>query len=391
MNLLDLILIILLIGSVVRGAHVGAARQFFLLLGLVAGLYASILLVPFIAPYVSSTSGKTLIGLVIFGILATIFAGIFELVGMTQFEFHQKGSGTPVLNSILGALIGIILMTISIWLLAAAFDFGPSKWLAGELHQSTVVRTINDLAPAEPPQITRVQQFLSQVKLPQAFIGPEPNADPLPNATIPTNFNALVVNEGPSVVKITGYGCGGILEGSGFITTGHLVVTNAHVVAGVSRPVVHDGAGSHSASVIYFDPNLDIAILRVNGLSETPLSLDSNRLPRGTTGAVMGYPQGGNFKAVNAVILSEVTAVGRNIYNAGSIRRGVYIMTADVEPGNSGGPFIEANGLVGGVVFARSEDQADTGFALTADQIQSVLNDINPNSGAVGTGNCAAM
>lgn len=390
MNLLDGILIILLIGSIVRGAHVGAMRQFFLLLGLVAGLYASILLVPYIAPYVSSTSGKTLIGLVIFSILAVIFGGVFEMIGMSQFEFHQKSSRLPLLNSILGAGLGILLMSVSIWLVAAAFDFGPSKWLADELHHAAVVRTINRLAPAQPPQISRVQQFLSQVKLPQAFIGPEPNTAPLTNPIIPTNFNALVVQEGPSVVKITGYGCGGILEGSGFIAQDHLVVTNAHVVAGVSRPAVHDQGGSHSASVIYFDPNLDIAILRVNGLRAAPLSLDTTRLSRGVTGAVMGYPQGGNFSAVNAAILSEVTAVGRNIYNSGSVHRRVYILAADVEPGNSGGPFIEASGQVGGVVFARSEDQANTGFALTADQIQPVLDSISPGTAPVGTGSCAA-
>jgi S1-C subfamily serine protease len=167
-----------------------------------------------------------------------------------------------------------------------------------------------------------------------------------------------------------------------------LVVTNAHVVAGISSPTVIDQAGAHRAMVVVFDPNLDIAVLRATGLAGKPLPIAAPLQPRGTTAVALGYPGGGGLTASPAAILGDINAVGRNIYNEGVTRRNVYQLNADIEPGNSGGPLVLPNGTVVGVVFAKSVTDANLGYALTTPKVLSDISQAR-GAGAVSTGTCA--
>ena len=149
------------------------------------------------------------------------------------------------------------------------------------------------------------------------------------------------------------------------------VVTNAHVIAGIPRPQVEDGAGFHPTTVVYFNPSFDLAVLRVSGLSEPPLTLDPTDVGRGTQAAVLGYPGGGSFTADPAGVMAEFEAEGRDIYGQGLTLRSVYEIQALVRPGNSGGPLVEPNGEVIGVVFSRSTTNADVGYALASPGVLS--------------------
>jgi S1-C subfamily serine protease len=201
---------------------------------------------------------------------------------------------------------------------------------------------------------------------------------------------AAVQADQPSVVKLEGLGCGGIVDGSGFIVSQNLVATNAHVVAGISRPYVQDSTGTHAAKTVWFDPNLDFAILRVNNLTGGSLKLASTAAIPGQAAAVLGYPGGGPFSANPAAVIDTIRATGRNIYGEGLTVRQVYELKASVVPGNSGGPVVAKDGSVIGVVFAESTTYSEVGYALTSPKLISAVNQASSRQQTVSTGQCAA-
>ena len=177
-----------------------------------------------------------------------------------------------------------------------------------------------------------------------------------------------------SIVKITGEtkttSCGRILEGSGFVISPQHVLTNAHVVAGVTRPHVHYGTSKVlPAKVVLFDSNTDVAILYVPGLDARPLRF-AGRADRGSDAVIAGYPLAGRFRVVAARVGSQRSATTPNIYQSGTVTRAIYAVRARVEPGNSGGPLLASNGNVYGVIVAASMNARDTGYALTASAVE---------------------
>ena len=167
-----------------------------------------------------------------------------------------------------------------------------------------------------------------------------------------------------SIVKITGEAntttCSRALEGSGFVISPQHVLTNAHVVAGMTR--LHVGYGTNNvlpAKVVLFDSNADAAILYVPHLNAPPLRF-TGPAPQGSDAVVAGYPKNGAFQAVPA----------RIGYDNGSVTVNLYAVQAAVKPGNSGGPLLAKSGKVYGVIFAGSTSARDTGFALTASAVE---------------------
>ena len=206
-----------------------------------------------------------------------------------------------------------------------------------------------------------------------------------------------------ATVKVTGTApaCGTAVEGSGFVLDATHVVTNAHVVAGVTEPTVAlQGASGalrgsrYRTEVVAFDPALDVAVLAVTGggrLAVAPLQLAAGRLDRGAPAVVLGYPGDGPLTASPARVRGAQTVVGTDIRGRGSVRREVYTLRTVVRPGNSGGPLVTTTGQVGGLVFAMSRDDPDTGYALTAAQIAPTVRAgaARSASSPVSTGACA--
>ena len=213
-------------------------------------------------------------------------------------------------------------------------------------------------------------------------------------ATPVLSAKEIYQQDAPSVVLILA----GRPSGQGELGTGSVidasgrVVTNAHVVAGVRNPFVIDARGRHSASVVLFDPELDMAVLRASDLAGPPLALSSATASRGTGGAVLGYPGGGPFTVGAAAVLTDYAAIGRDIYGRGLITRHVYQLQAQVRPGNSGGPLVLADGTVAGVVFARSVTNGDVGYALAADAVRARLAraETSATTTTASTGACVA-
>jgi len=192
-----------------------------------------------------------------------------------------------------------------------------------------------------------------------------------------------------SVYKVRGENsCDRGVEGSGFLYGPGRVMTNAHVVAGVDHPVVVAADREIPATVVYYNPDIDIAVLAVDGLHGSVLHFSRAGHPR-QPAAVLGYPQDGPYNVQAARIRGEQRLRSPDIYGDGTVVREVFSLRALVRPGNSGGPLVSSAGRVLGVIFAASVTDEDTGYALTAAQVAAAAAQGLVSDGAVGTGRCA--
>jgi S1-C subfamily serine protease len=199
-----------------------------------------------------------------------------------------------------------------------------------------------------------------------------------------------VVDAASSVLKVRGTNdCGRGVEGSGFVYAPDRVMTNAHVVAGVDDPEVLVGDSSVPAEVVYYNPDIDVAVLSADTGTAPALPFDQDGAAR-EGAAILGYPEDGPYDVQPARIRAEQRLRSPNIYGDGAVIREVFSLRGLVRPGNSGGPIVSSAGDVVGVVFAASVTDQDTGYALTAEQVARSAELGRSSSGAVSTGDCAS-
>jgi S1-C subfamily serine protease len=192
-----------------------------------------------------------------------------------------------------------------------------------------------------------------------------------------------------SVLKVRGQNrCGQGVEGTGFLYAPNRVMTNAHVVAGVDAPSVLTDAGEVSATVVHYNPDVDVAVLAVEGLGLPHLGFDRTGKPR-DPGAVLGFPQDGPYDVQGARIRSAQRLRSPDIYGNGTVVRDVFSVRSTIRPGNSGGPLVSRDGEVLGVVFAASVSDPSTGYVLTAEQVAEAAADGLTRGAAVSSGGCA--
>ena len=388
MDYLDLLIIVLLISGLIRGLRVGLFQQSLSLVGFFGGLVVGAALARFVVSSSDSQEVSTLIGLLLPLGVAIVVASLGELAGRKLRSLAQRYSFGRF-DQVLGSVFEVLSVLASVWLLSSFASRVPVTVLQQQVQDSRIVQLLNEHLPPAPPVIAGIEQLVDPNGFPKVFLGEEPSA-PRANPASPEQVQEAVAHAGASVVKIQGYGCGGIVSGSGFVVAPGMVATNAHVVAGVNDISVSDAHGQHSGTVVWFDPNLDFAVLRASDLAGAPLAIDSSSVPRGTAGAVLGFPGGGPFDAEPATVLDQIEAVGRNIYDQSTTLRSIYDLQANVEPGNSGGPLVTPDGTVLGVVFAKSVTQEGIGYALTAQQIVPEINQAESRTAPVSVGSCAS-
>ena len=285
--------------------------------------------------------------------------------------------------------VAVVAALVTVWLLASTMVNSSSVALDNAILQSRIIKTLDDALPAPPTVFSQAQGFLSGEGFPPVFGALAPaSARPVPLPTDAT-LRQAVLAAGSSTVKVEGFGCGVLQEGSGFVAAPGLVVTNAHVVAGIRRPLVQVGTTLQPVQVLSYDPSFDLAVLRVPGLTAPVLHLDPSTVPQGTQGAVLGYPEGGPFTADGAGVMALFQAEGRDIYGHGLTVRNVYEIDAEVRPGNSGGPLVLPDGEVVGVVFSRSTVDPSIGYALTSPDVSTRVVAAEQVRVPVGTGACA--
>jgi S1-C subfamily serine protease len=292
-------------------------------------------------------------------------------------------------DSIGGAALSAVVVMAMCWFLGLSFSRGPSQEIAQQIQKSALLRSIDSIGVKPPVFLASVEGILAGVSFPSAFAGLEPTLAALP---VPTSVDTAGVNRtAESVVKVSSFGCGGLVTGSGFPVGVGYIVTNAHVVSGTSaHAIIMPGGRQMKATVVFFDPEKDVAVLSVPDYTGSGLTFGPAE--RGTKAAVIGYPGGGPEKVVPAVVDGTMEAEGRDIYNENLITRQIYVMQASVRPGNSGGPLVDLEGRVLGIVFATSAGDPNQAYALTDDEIAADIRSAQTNPSPKDTSQyaCAA-
>jgi S1-C subfamily serine protease len=387
-NLLDVVIILLVVVSVITGFRRGAALQVMTYTGLILGLIAGALLAPRVAGLTDDPFGQAATALLTLLFLAAVGDAVGFVIGRHVWAAARRSRLDPI-DAGAGSVVAGAAALLTVWFLAFNLVQGPFPALSRQIRGSAIIHGIDAVLPRPPSILAQVRTFLNEFGFPEVFAGlPPAPAGPVQGPTEAEAQQAFDAAD-QSTVRIVGEACGRISEGSGFVTAGGVVVTNAHVVAGVTSPQVQvQGGGGFPATTVLFDPRLDLAILRSSEAPADPLALDDALLDRGATGAVLGYPGGGDLTGDAAAVRRTIPAVGRDIYGQDVVRRDVYELQAVVRPGNSGGPFVTTDGEVAGVVFAASTTDENVGYALTAAEVAPGVRRAQGRTGSVGTGPC---
>lgn len=389
--LIDLFILLMLISIVIRARQTGLVRQLFAAVGFAIGLAIGVLAQPYAVNTADTTMSRAMLSILVTLGSALVFMRLGEIAGLWAKKRIQDLMPLDKADGVLGSIAGAAILLAAVWLLSPLLTSLPSPAIKQSVRDSRIVGSLNRTLPSAPSFVARLNRIVNPNGFPDVFAGFDRR--PLkPDAPLPVMEGDLaqaVADVRPSVVKIEGRGCGGIVEGSGFVAADGTVITNAHVIAGVVNPRIIDGNGEHAASVVFFDPRLDMAVLKADGLAGEPLEIDTAMAAQGTPGAALGYPNGGGFTVSPATILDQFTAVGRDIYGSGTTRRSVYEVKADIIPGNSGGPLINDQGRVIGLVFAQSTSYDQIGYTLTTKPVEDNLQAALRSNTTVGTGSCA--
>lgn len=388
MNGLDLFLIGILVFAGFSGFRRGLALQAFSFGGLLLGLAAGALIAPVIAGFAESSAAQATIAVVTLIALAGVGDGVGWLLG-ARFRARARATRFGQADAVGGSLVAVVALLLAIWFVGLNLVNGPFHGVANEIRGSAIVRALDDTLPQPPSLLAQVRRFFNRFGFPDVFSGlPPAPAEPVRPPSRAQSLQAFDVARN-STVLVLGQACDHVQEGSGFVAADGYVVTNAHVVAGVDDPHVRTQAGSEQAAItVLFDPDLDVAILFVPDAPGPSLPFASGDAERGDVGAVVGYPGGGPLTGRSAAVLRTIDAVGNDIYGRAETERFVLELQARVRPGNSGGPFVLADGTVGGVVFAASTTDDDVGYALAAREVAPRLDRAVGHTDAVGTGPC---
>ena len=392
MNLLDLFAVVLAIVALILGARSGAIPQVGGLLGAIGGAALAILVLPALSDPLSGVDPSVRPFLVIGGLIGSVAIG--ESIGAGIGRWLVRGVGDGLLGNAdraAGAVLGVAQALLIVWLTGGLLAEGPFPTLARAAGTSGIVRTLSSILPPPTELAVELRTWLSDSGLPDVFIGFEPL--PAPPVERPADRVARGI-AGPaeaSVLKISAATCGLSSVGTGFAIRNDEVLTNAHVIAGADshgiRVTTRDGRLLDAVPIL-FDPKLDVALLRVPGMTIHPLQFAAVDPARGAVGATLGFPSGGPLTILAAAVAGRYPATGHDIYGTDQVRRDILELRAAVERGDSGGPLVLADGTVGGVVFAESRTDPNVGYALTPSEI---VNRIRPALGgttAVDTGAC---
>lgn len=378
MNLLDLFIIIFLGFAAYRWYKLGFVQGLFSLLGLILGVVLGIIIAPWAMGQFVSDTVKFIIMILIVGGCTALLAGTGEHLGH---KLHIKLIETKlrIPNMIAGAVFSVFVVLGLIWVTASLLANSPFKALNKQIQGSFTIHLLNSRLPATPSIISKINGLLAPLDFPQVFVGAPPKLSS-PVAPAGSTFVRLAVeNTGESTVRIEAVGCGEISTGSGFIVREDLVMTNAHVVAGSTVIEIVDTQARHRAELVYFDPTVDIAILRTEKLGSQVLNISEQSYERGQEVAVLGFPGGGDFHAEPAGITRLLDARGYDIYNTKIVERNIYELRAHVVRGNSGGPVVLSDGTVIGMIFASAQNEQGYGYALTGQEIRRALNRVELN------------
>ncbi|MFJ6456606.1 MarP family serine protease [Paenarthrobacter sp. NPDC091669] len=388
LTILDLALILMLLSYLIYGLRNGFMVTLGGIAGFVVGAIAAFVAVPLVSGWVTDSGWRLTATVGAAVVLIALGHGLGTMIGR-RIRHAVRIKPLHAVDRLIGGVVSVVVAALVMSMLAFSISSLGVPFVSQQLAGSRVIRYIDNITPT--PVKSTMAQLRSTVigdGIPKLIEGIGPVTPvPVPNASTDT---PALNQAAESVLKIAGtaFECGQNQTGSGFVVSPGRVVTNAHVVAGVSQPVVEvpDG-GALPGRVVYFDPQRDIAVLAVDGLQSSPLPM-SEDLPEGSPAAFAGYPHGGPFQSKPATVQGISTIIVPDIYGDNPSPELVYKLAGDVQPGNSGGPLLTMQGEVAGLIFAKTTTDAALGFALTMADLEPVAAQASGLSNPVSPGQC---
>ncbi len=376
-----------MVSSMVGGYRLGLVTGGTSCVLLVQALVLATLAVPSVVTFLGGTDPTIRLIIGAFFFVAVGYGGQYlgRLAG-TRYRAELPLGAYEPFDRVAGAVAAPFVVLLGLWLLVLPALSDVTGAPARLARHSAVARVVDAVLPDPPNASQALRRLAGPAASPQVFGGLLPSLDTGPPPTTTPLDAATVARVAASTVKVEGTACRSERDGSGFSVAHDLVMTNAHVIAGVDDSFVVRPDGTRlKATPVAFDPDRDLALLSVPGLGQAPLAIAEGAV--GTTVAVFGHPGGqADVRVSPASVRQQVRAVGRNLYGTDVVRRSVYILAADLAPGDSGAGLVNEDGQVVGVAFAIAPDRDTTAYALTADELRPLLE--APSPVPVTTGPC---
>ena len=374
-DFLDLILVVLVVAFAVAGYRQGFIIGVLSFIGFIGGGAIGAAFASKIARAITVNPGWQAVTAIIVVFLAAMLGQLLASGLGVAMRSRLTWRPATVVDSVGGAVVSALAVLLIAWVIGSAVAYAPFPVISRQVNDSAVLRTVDRLMPAEASLLfSDFRQLLESGPYAQVFgaLGAEGAlAVGAPNPAVLAQPG--LARDEQSIVKVKGIApsCSEQIEGSGFVYAPEHILTNAHVVAGVTenQAVTLPSGQMLSARVVLFDPKVDVAVLYVPGLDEPTLHFAA-QAKVGSNAIVAGYPLDGPFTAVAARVGGTEEATSPDIYQTAQVTRQIYAVRAAVEQGNSGGPLLNPNnGHVYGVVFAAATSVNDTGYALTATEV----------------------
>ena len=373
-DLLDIALLVIAAAFAVSGYRQGFIVGSLSFIGFVGGAVLGAEFGPAIArAIVGGLTQQDVVAVILLVSFAIIGQFVASSIGAAVRDSMTSPSSTTI-DAVGGSAVSVLSMLLIAWSIGSVLTASSFPVVVSQVNNSVVLGTMDKIMPSQAKTMfSDFRRLLADGPFPQVFSGigaAHLFAISPPDPAVLNSPGYLAARTRIVKVQGTAPSCDRSIEGSGFVYAPQHVLTNAHVVAGVTQgPTVTTVDGvTYRAQVVLYDPQVDIAVLYVPGLNLTPLQFD-DQAQAGDNAVVAGYPLDHSFTAVPARIGVTQNAVGPDIYQTGTVDRQIFEIRALVQPGNSGGPLLSPSGTVYGVVFAAAVDTADTGFALTAQEV----------------------
>jgi S1-C subfamily serine protease len=333
----------------------------------------------------------------VFVALVVVLAGALlgqVLAGAVGRAIRRKVTWEPVtmVDSVAGAVLSAAAVLLVAWMVATPLASSPFPPVASQVRQSALVQAVDRAVPDSVRSVyDNLREAIDRRGLPDVLDPLTPTqARQVAAPDEALKSSPMVDQVKGSVVQIRGVApsCSRQIDGSGFVIARQRVMTNAHVLAGVSNPVVTAEGQEYDATPVYIDEGTDIAVLAVPGLPQVPLTWAAAPVDTGADAIIMGYPGGGGLYVGAARVRDRGRISGPNFRDTGTVVRDVYALNGSVRAGNSGGPLFDSGGHVLGVVFASAIDDPNTGYALSEAEVSPALRDGIPATTPVSTGAC---